>query len=97
MSNVYRINLEKMEQIATRINYQTRELEETLKQIDLSIDDLLTEWEGDASQAFKEQWTRLEPNYQAGNELLHGISATLQRIARMARDQDSEIAGMLLQ
>jgi len=57
------------------------------------IDELQTEWEGAASQAFAQQFDGLKPSFNEMKELIDKIGTQLDQTATAVEDLDNEIAG----
>jgi len=84
------------EQMRTRASEVRRE-GDTFEQVigslrRIIINELPTEWEGAASAAFADQFTRLEPAFKEMRELVYQIGTQLDRTADAVQQLDEDIA-----
>ena len=60
--------------------------------MDVLLQNLQSEWEGDASKAFDARYNELRPGFVAAKDLIDEIARALDDIANSTEELDSTIA-----
>ena len=69
------------------------EINQSISHMDNLLNQLQSEWEGEASRAYADRYTsELKPSFQKGVELAQEIGAALHKTANTMREQDAAIA-----
>lgn len=95
MANQIRITPETMRQRAGEYRTQRDTLNEVLNKLDSLLTTLQSEWEGEASRAYAEEFERLRPAFTQAIEMTDTISQNLDKIAIATEAQDIDIANQL--
>ncbi len=57
------------------------------------VDNLLGTWEGQASQAFAEQFAQIKPIFESTQEMVDSVARQVEQAAANYSDLDSSMAG----
>jgi len=87
-----RMTPETMRSRAGEVRQQGETFQEVVNRMGNIINELQSEWEGQASQAFAEQWGRLQPAFRDMVQLVEDISTQLNGTANAVEQLDQEIA-----
>jgi len=87
-----RMTPEQMRGRAGEVRHQGETFQEVVTRMGNIINELQTEWEGQASQAFAEQWGRLQPSFKEMRQLVDDIGTQLDATANAVEQLDQEIA-----
>lgn len=60
--------------------------------LDTLLENLQSEWEGSASEAYAEKYAELKPGFEAAEALLGEIAAALNSVADAMEEMDTTIA-----
>lgn len=60
--------------------------------LDTLLENLQSEWEGSASEAYAEKYAELKPGFEAAETLLGEIAAALNSVADAMEEMDTTIA-----
>jgi len=77
---------------SNEVRQQGDAFEGVIKKMQSVINELQTEWEGAASQAFYDQFQRLYPHMNEMRQLIEEVSQQLYQTANAVEQLDSEIA-----
>ncbi|MCL2839988.1 MAG: WXG100 family type VII secretion target [Defluviitaleaceae bacterium] len=94
MSNQIRMTPETMRIRAGEVNGQGQAFQDVITRMGGIINELQSEWEGQASRAFADQFQRLQPAFNEMRELIDNIGMQLNQTANAVEDMDSSIARM---
>jgi len=83
---------ESMRTRAGEVRQQGETFQEVINRMQNVINELQTEWEGQASQAFAEQFNRLKPAFNDMRQLIHDIGTQLDGTANAVEQLDQDIA-----
>jgi len=83
---------EQMRARAGEVRNQGTAMEEVISRLGNVINELQTEWEGQASRAFAEQFERLRPAFNDMRQLVHDIGTQLDGTANAVEQLDQDIA-----
>lgn len=92
MANQIRITPDTMRQRAGEYTTQAGNIESVITKLDSLLNQLQSEWEGDASRAYAEKFRQLRPGFVKAKELVDEISAALKKTAQIVEETDSNIA-----
>ena len=92
MSSQIRMTPESMRTRAGEVRQQGETFQEVINRMQNVINELQTEWEGQASQAFAEQFNRLKPAFNDMRQLIHDIGTQLDGTANAVEQLDQDIA-----
>ena len=93
MAGTLRMSPETMRQRANEVRTQGENVDQAVNYLRrLIVDQLPTEWEGTASDAFANQFLRLEPAFREMRELVSQIGYQLDQTAHATESLDAEIA-----
>jgi len=92
MSSQIRMTPETMRTRASEVRQQGETFQEVINRMQNIVNELQTEWEGQASQSFAEQMARLKPSFDAMRELIYDIGTQLDGTANAVEQLDREIA-----
>ena len=93
MSGQIRMTPEQMRQRAGEVRTQGDSFQEVITRMQGIINELQSEWEGQASRAFAEQFDRLRPAFDDMRQLIYDIGAQLDATANSVEQLDMDIAG----
>jgi len=87
-----RMTPETMHSRSGEVRYQGETFEGVINRMDGIIGELQTEWEGQASKAFADQFARLKPSFNEMRKLIDDISQQLYATANAVEQLDIDIA-----
>ena len=92
MAGQIRITPEQMRQRAGEVQRNGQEYDQIITNMGNLINALQTEWEGQASQKFEQQFQDLRPSFNAMSELFQDLTGQLNGTAEALERMDQEIA-----
>ena len=92
MSSQIRMSPEQMRSRAGEVRQQGETFQEVINRMGNIINELQSEWEGQASQAFAQQFDRLRPSFNEMRQLVDDIGTQLNGTANAVEQLDQEIA-----
>jgi len=92
MSGQIRMTPEQMRGRAGEVRNQGETFQEVINRMGNIINELQSEWEGQASQAFAEQFNRLKPSFNDMRQLIEDIGTQLDATANAVEQLDQDIA-----
>jgi len=92
MSSQIRMTPEQMRQRAGEVRNQGETFQDVINRMQNIINELETEWEGQASRAFSEQFNRLKPAFNDMRQLFGDIGTQLDATANAVEQLDQDIA-----
>ena len=92
MSGQIRMTPEQMRQRSGEVRTQGETFQDVINRMQSIINELQTEWEGQASRAFAEQFDRLKPAFNEMRQLIDDIGTQLDGTANAVEQLDREIA-----
>ena len=92
MSAQIRMTPEQMRTRAGEVRQQGETFQEVINRMQNVINELQTEWEGQASRAFAEQFNRLKPSFNEMRQLIDDIGTQLDGTANAVEQLDQDIA-----
>jgi WXG100 family type VII secretion target len=92
MSGQIRMTPEQMRTRANEVRSNGDTFEGVINSMQNIINELQTEWEGAASQAFEQQFEALKPSFVKMRELIADIGTQLNQTADAVEALDNEIA-----
>ena len=93
MAGQIRLTPEQMRQRAGEMRTQGQTFQDVINRMQNLINELQTEWEGQASRAFYDQFNRLKPAFNDTRQLIDDIGTQLDATANAVENLDQEIAG----
>ena len=92
MAGQIRLTPEQMRSRASEVRVQGETFQDVINRMQNIINELQTEWEGSASRAFDEQFTRLKPSFNDMRRLIDDIGSQLDATANSIEQLDNDIA-----
>ena len=92
MANQIRITPDQMRTRAKEYRTEAGNMGATIKKLDSLLNQLRSEWEGDASEAFATRYSELRPGFVKAEELIEDIASALDATAKTVQQTDEEIA-----
>jgi len=92
MAGTIRMTPEQMRQRSGEVRTQGETFQGVIDKMQHIINELRTEWDGSASEAFEQQFVRLKPSFNDMRQLIEDISTQLQNTANAVEQLDQEIA-----
>ena len=92
MAGQIRMTPEQMRQRSGEVRHQGETFQGVIDRMQSIINELQTEWEGQASRAFAEQFDRLKPAFNDMRRLIDDIGTQLNATANAVEQLDQEIA-----
>ena len=93
MAQQIRITPQQMRQRSNEVRNQGETFQGVIGRMQSIINELQSEWEGQASRAFAEQFDRLRPAFNDMRQLIEDIGTQLNATADAVERLDQEIAG----
>jgi WXG100 family type VII secretion target len=93
MAQQIRITPQQMRQRSSEVRNQGETFQGVIGRMQSIINELQSEWEGQASRAFAEQFDRLRPAFNDMRQLIEDIGTQLNATADAVERLDQEIAG----
>jgi len=87
-----RMTPEQMRQRAGEMRNKGETFQDVINGMQAIINELQTEWEGQASRAFAEQFDRLKPAFNDTRQLIDNIGQQLDSTANAVEQMDQDIA-----
>jgi len=87
-----RMTPEQMRQRAGEMRNKGETFQDVINGMQSIINELQTEWEGQASRAFAEQFDRLKPAFNDTRQLIDNIGQQLDSTANAVEQMDQDIA-----
>jgi len=87
-----RMTPEQMRQRAGEMRSKGEAFQDVINGMQSVINELQTEWEGQASRAFAEQFDRLKPSFNDTRRLIDDIGQQLDSTATAVEQMDQDIA-----
>jgi len=87
-----RMTPDRMRSRAGEVTAQGQSFQEVIQRMRGIINELQTEWEGQASRQFAAQFESLQPSFNSMQRLFEDLSLQLARTADAVEQMDSEIA-----
>ena len=79
---------------AGEVRTQGQNFQDVITRMGGIINELQTEWEGQASRAFADQFHRLQPAFNEMRQLIDNIAMQLDQTANAVQQMDQDIANM---
>lgn len=95
MANVIKLSHDEIRTISKKYIDASDSIDTTLSNLRGAQSELASVWEGDAFNAFEEQFSALEPKVKAFSELMTDINKQLNDIATTMANTDSEISNIV--
>jgi len=95
MSGNIRVTPAELEQVASQYLQESSMANEQVIRLDNMIDQLVSMWEGQASQAFAAQYSELRPSYVRMSQLLEEVSRQLQSASNALQEADANVANQI--
>lgn len=95
MAGIIRLNEEGLVQSSSQLKQNGSELESLIGNMQRVIDSLPEYWEGDASEAFREQFANLKPGLNEARQLVEDIAVQIDQTLAAAQELDANIASKL--
>ena len=92
MAGQIRMTPEQMRQRAGEVRTQGETFQDVINRMQSIINELQSEWEGQASQAFADQFSRLKPSFNEMRQLIYDIGTQLDGTANAVEQLDQDIA-----
>jgi len=96
MAGQIRMTPDQMRQRAGDVRTQGQTFQDVINRMQGIITELQTEWEGQASRAFYEQFNRLKPAFNDMRQLIDDIGTQLANTATAVENLDQEIASRMM-
>ena len=93
MAGQIRITPDQMRQRAGEVRTQGQNFQEVIDKMQNLINELQSEWEGQASTQFAQQFDSLKPSFNDMRQLIDDIGGQLDATAGAIEQLDQEIAG----
>jgi WXG100 family type VII secretion target len=93
MAGQIRITPDVMRQRAGQYRNEASNVNAVIVSMDNLLNNLQSEWEGEASQSYAARYAELKPGFQKAEELIEEIATALDNVARTLEETDSSIAG----
>ena len=87
-----RMTPETMRQRSSEVRTQGETFQDVINRMQNIINELQTEWEGQASRAFYDQFNRLKPSFNDMRQLIDDIGTQLDATANAVEQLDQDIA-----
>lgn len=93
MAGQIRIDPGTMRSRASEYNHQGEQINDIIRNMDNLLNQLQSEWEGSASEAYANRYTsELRPNFQKAVQLAQEIAEALNKAADEMEQRDADIA-----
>jgi len=93
MAGQIRLTPDQMRQRSGEVRTQGEIFQDVIDRMQNVINELQTEWEGEASRAFADQFDRLKPAFNDMRQLIYDIGTQLDATATAVEQLDKDIAG----
>lgn len=91
-SGQIRMTPDMMRDRADQYRTEGENLQGVIDKMDSLLDQLLTEWEGAAAEAYNEKFEELRPGFVKAKELIDEIAQSLDKTANTIEETDANIA-----
>lgn len=96
MAGQIRLNVEGLQNSSNQLKGKGNELESWINEVQRLIDGLTECWEGDAAEAYRDQFARLRnPGLNDTRELIETIAVQIDQTLAAAQELDANIASKL--
>ncbi|MBQ8975025.1 MAG: WXG100 family type VII secretion target [Oscillospiraceae bacterium] len=92
MANQIRITPDQMRTRAAEYTRQANAVQDVINNMDRLLNQLKSEWEGNASNAYADRFQQLRPSFVNAKNLIDEISAALKATAQTLEETDNSIA-----
>jgi len=92
MAGQIRMTPDQMRQRASEFRTEGDNTEQVISKMQSLINNLMQEWEGQASVKFNDQFEQLKPSFQKMRELISDIASQLDQTAQAVEQMDQDIA-----
>jgi WXG100 family type VII secretion target len=92
MAGQIRITPEQMRSRASEVRGQGQTFQEVIDRMQNIINEVQSEWEGQASQQFAQQFDSLKPSFNNMRQLIEDIGSQLDATANAVEQLDQDIA-----
>lgn len=87
-----RAEIRDIEAQSAEFNNESQEMTELIQRCTSLVDGLDEFWEGNAKDAFADQWTDLKPGLNDTAKLLEDIGSQLKSVAQVMEETDEQLA-----
>ncbi|MDD8048685.1 MAG: WXG100 family type VII secretion target [Thomasclavelia sp.] len=95
MAGTIRLNAEGLQSASNNLKQEGNEFETLVNQMQSVVNSLPEAWEGEAANAYVEQFSQLKPNLDKTRELIATIATQIDQTLQAAQELDSNIASKL--
>lgn len=81
-----------MRERAGEYRTEAENVENVISKMDSLLEQLQSEWEGSASEAYAAKFEELRPGFVSAKELIDEIAAALDKTAEIVENTDNDIA-----
>ncbi len=92
MANQIRVTPDQMRQRASDYRNQAEAVHGVISKMDTLLQQLQSEWEGQASESYAARYQELKPGFQKAETLIREIAQSLDTVAKNVEEQDQAIA-----
>lgn len=92
MSNQIRISPDVMRGRANEYRREAEAVSGVIGRMDALLQQLQSEWEGNASESYAARYQELKPGFMKAEELIREIAQSLDSTARIVEETDANIA-----
>ena len=92
MANQIRMTPEQMRTRVKEYRTEADNVKQVIAKMDTLLDNLMTEWEGKASESYSARYKELKPGFQKAEELIREIASALESTAKIVEETDQKIA-----
>ena len=87
-----RMTPESMRERSRQYQKEADKVQEVIRTMDTLLQQLQTEWEGEASRSYANRYGELRPGFVRAQELITEISSALTKSAQIVEETDQKIA-----
>ncbi|MBC1560144.1 WXG100 family type VII secretion target [Listeria booriae] len=91
------IDTEELASISTNLKTHAESYDDLVKAMKSEVDKIPTAWDGQAAEAYVEQFEELKPSFNNVLELIETISIQLKQVIEANENLDKETSGKLRQ
>ena len=92
MAEQIRISPDQMRERANQYRAEADVVNGVIGKMDSLLQQLLSEWEGAASESYAARYQELKPSFMKAEELIREIAAALDSTAKIVEETDASIA-----
>lgn len=92
MATEIRISPEQIRSRANEYRVESDNVEQVTNRLDQLLNQIQTEWEGNASQAYAARYQELRPGFEKVRELINEFAQGLDQAANTLEEADNQIA-----